>query len=80
MNKYRHGADRNPVELFAPVNNMIPPLNSLLNIVLPESLDLAGAILAARHGVSVIMLSSRCLLRRFAISTVGCTHNIGPGA
>ena len=59
---------------------MIPPLNSLLNIVFPESLALAGAIFAAKHGVSVIMLSSRCLLNRLAISTVGCTHNIGPGA
>jgi hypothetical protein len=58
---------------------MIPPLKSLLNIVLPESLARDGAIFAARHGVSVIMLSSRCLLNLFAISTVGCTQSIGPG-
>ena len=79
-NKYRHGAERNPVALFAPVNSRIPPRYSLANIVFPESRLLAGAIFCAKHGVSLIKLSSRCLLKRFAISTVGCTHNIGPGA
>jgi hypothetical protein len=68
------------VALLAPVSNMIPPLNSLLNIVFPLSRLRLGAIFAAKHGVSVIMLSSRCLLSRFAISTVGCTQSIGPGA
>ena len=58
----------------------MPPWYSFENIVFPESRARAGAILSARHGVSLIKLSSRCLLKRFAISTVGCTHNIGPGA
>jgi hypothetical protein len=70
---YRHGVDRRPVAELAPVRIIIPPGNSLLNIVLPESLLRAGAIFAASTGVSLIRLSSRCLISRFAMSTVGCT-------
>ena len=77
---YRHGVDRKPVAELAPVNSIIPPGNSLLNIVLPESRLRLGAIFSANTGVSVISDSSRCLLNRFAISTVGCTNSIGPGA
>ena len=79
-NTYRHGVDRNPVAELLPVSSSIPPGNSLLNIVLPQSRLRLGAIRSASTGVSVIMLSSRCLLRRFAISTVGCTASSGPGA
>ena len=80
QNKYRHGAERKPVALLAPASSMMPPENSLLKRVFPESLLRAGAIFSDRHGVSVIIDSSRCLLSRLAISIVGCTHNIGPGA
>ena len=79
-NTQRQGAERRPVALFAPVRSRIPPGNSLLNIVFPLSRLLAGAILSARHGVSWINESNRCLLKRLAISIVGCTNNAGPGA
>ena len=80
MKMYRHGVERRPVELLDPVRIIIPPGKSLLNIVFPESRLRAGAIFSASTGVSVISASSRCLLSRFAISTVGCTSSIGPGA
>jgi hypothetical protein len=76
----RQGADRKPVALLAPVSSKIPPGYSLLNIVFPLSRLLAGAIFSAKHGVSLINDSNRCLLRRLAISIVGCTNNAGPGA
>ena len=79
-NTQRHGADLKPVALLAPVSSKIPPGNSLLNIVLPLSLLLAGAIFSAKQGVSLINDSSLCFDSRFAISIVGCTNNAGPGA
>jgi hypothetical protein len=58
----------------------IPPGYSLAKSVFPESLLLAGAINSFKQGVSLIKLSSLCFDKRLAISTVGCTSNIGPGA
>ena len=58
----------------------VPHDQSIVVICAKGARALAGAIFSAKQGVSVIIDSSRCLLKRFAISTVGCTHSIGPGA
>ena len=60
---HRQGAERSPVALLAPVSSRIPPGNSFENIVLPESRLRAGATFSARHGVSWINESRRCLLK-----------------
>ena len=41
---------------------------------------MAGAMRSLKQGVSLINDSNRCFDKRFAISTVGCTINIGPPA
>ena len=49
-------------------------------MVLPESRERAGAISSASAVDSSISGSMRCLLLRLAISTVGHTAIMGPGA
>lgn len=57
-----------------------PPRNSLARMVLPESRERAGAIRSASTADSSISGSIRCLELRLAISTVGQTAIMGPGA
>ena len=66
--------------LFAPVITSTPPRNSLARIVFPESRARAGAISSDNAADSSISGSIRCLELRLAISTVGQTAIIGPGA
>lgn len=49
-------------------------------MVLPESRERAGAMSSQSTGDSSISGSMRCLELRLAISTVGHTAIIGPGA
>ena len=65
---------------MAPVITSTPPWNSLVRMVLPESRLRAGAMRSATAGVSSRSASMRCLEARLAISTVGQTAIIGPGA
>jgi hypothetical protein len=65
---------------LAPVITSTPPRNSFARIVLPASRLRAGAINSARTGDSSISGSMRCFELRFAMSTVGDTAIIGPGA
>ena len=58
----------------------MPPGNSLLRTVLPLSRDLDGLTNLLRTEQSSISGPMRCFELRFAISVVGWTHIIGPGA
>ncbi|EAL59694.1 hypothetical protein WwSim0122 [Wolbachia endosymbiont of Drosophila simulans] len=64
---------------MAPVTTTVPPGNSLLCTVLPESLDLGSFILLLKHGVSSMSGANLPFDQRLPISTVGCTTSIGPG-
>ena len=72
--------ERSPTALLAPVRTNTPPRNSLARMVLPESRARAGAMRAESVSLSSISGSIRCLEFRLAISTVGATAIIGPGA
>ncbi|GFR24139.1 hypothetical protein TNCT_412221 [Trichonephila clavata] len=77
--RYLTGIERKPTGLLAPVTTTVPPGNSLLCTVFPESLDLGSFILLLKHGVSSMSGANLPLDQRFPISTVGCTTSIGPG-
>ncbi len=72
--------DRSPVALLAPVSTRMPPGNSLDSIEFPASRDRAGLTRSRSAGLSEISGSSRPREARLAISTVGSTASIGPGA
>ena len=72
--------ERRPTALLAPVITSTPPRNSLARMVLPASRERAGAINAFNTGDSSISGSMRCFELRLAISTVGETAIMGPGA
>ena len=65
---------------FAPVSTRMPPGNSLDSIELPASRERAGLTRSFSAGLSSISGSIRPRDVRLAISTVGSTASIGPGA
>src|SRR2546428_342408 len=80
MNRKRIGIDLRPALELAPVMISTPPSNSFTWTVFPLSRDRGSATRSRSAGVDSIIGASRCLLTRFAVSTVGCTISIGPGA
>ena len=80
VGRSRIGIDRRPVAELAPVRTRMPPGNSLDSIELPASRDRAGLTRSRSAGLSEISGSSRPREVRLAISTVGNTASIGPGA
>ena len=55
-------------------------MKSFISIEARESRLFTSATLPTRRGVMVNSGSTRCLLKRLAVSTVGCTNSVGPGA
>ena len=72
--------ERRPTALFAPVITSTPPGNSFERTVLPESRERGSLTSVCRTPDSSIRGSTLCFELRLAISTVGCTAIIGPGA
>jgi hypothetical protein len=72
--------ERRPTALLAPVSTKVPPGKSLDSMVLPASRDRAGFTRWRMAGLSSISGSMRWREARLAISTVGWTQSIGPGA
>ena len=79
-NKYLIGFDLIGPGALDPTIAINPPLNSFNNVVFPESLDLASFTLSRNTGDSSINGSKRVFELSLAMSTVGNTANVGPGA
>ena len=79
-NRYRTGIERRPTAEFAPVSTSTPPGKLFESTVLDPSRSRGWLTLRRRRGQSSINGSIRCREFRFAISTVGDTAIIGPGA
>jgi hypothetical protein len=76
----RAAIERKPTAEFAPVMTRTPPGNSFARTVLPESRERGSLTSLRRTSDSSIRASILCFEFRFAISTVGWTAIIGPGA
>ena len=79
MNRNRIGIERRPAPELAPVMIRRPPSTSFTWTVLPLSRERDSATRSRRTGVAAIIGAMRCLLTRFATSTVGWTSSMGPG-